>query len=247
MLHSITTANPGWLAGAAVNTAVFVAGAPILLKGLTANGMLHAWLLGTVVFSAFGAGGFALVCLYFLFGTAVTRVKLEQKQKEGIAEARSGRRGPASVWGSGSAGAFCALVALLTGNYRLWQIGYVASLTSKLSDTVSSEIGKAYGKTTYLITNLKLVPRGTEGAVSVEGTLAGLGAAAMYAVIAVAVGQASVSDAGLITAAAFLANVFESYLGAVVQGRVSWLSNDLVNVIQIFIAAAIAVIAKYYL
>jgi uncharacterized membrane protein len=47
-----------------------------------------------------------------------------------------------SVWGSGAAGAFCAVAALATRNYDLWQIGFVASFTSKLSDTVSSEIGK---------------------------------------------------------------------------------------------------------
>lgn len=48
---------------------------------------------------------------------------------------------------------------------------------------------QAYGKTTYLITSLKLVPRGTEGAVSLEGTLAGLGAAAVYAAAAFGLGQ----------------------------------------------------------
>jgi hypothetical protein len=63
------------------------------LQGLTWEGVLNSWLLGTTVFAAFGAGGYALVCLYFIFGTLVTKVKLEQKQKEGIAEARSGRRG----------------------------------------------------------------------------------------------------------------------------------------------------------
>jgi uncharacterized protein (TIGR00297 family) len=230
-----------------MSSLVFAPGLPLLLKGLTWEGVAHAYALGTVVASAFGWGGFALVCLYFLFGTAVTKVKLEQKQKEGIAEARSGRRGPTSVWGSGSAGAFCAVMALFTGDFTLWQIGFVASFTSKLSDTVSSEIGKAYGKTTYLVTSLKLVPRGTEGAVSLEGTLAGLAAAAVYAGAAVSIGQASVADAGIITAAAFLANVFESYLGAIVQGRVEWLNNDLVNVLQISVAAGLAVTAKYYL
>jgi uncharacterized membrane protein len=50
---------------------------------------------------------------------------------------------------------------------------------------------QAYGKTTYLITSLQLVPRGTEGAVSLEGTLAGLGAAAVYAALALALGQVS--------------------------------------------------------
>lgn len=105
--------------------------------GLTPAGVLHSWLLGTAIYSAFGPGGYTIVCLYFLLGSAVcahipaqcitwlstphvpgspsrslvvqvtrvhaalepsntavqvTKVKLAQKQKEGIAEARSGRR-----------------------------------------------------------------------------------------------------------------------------------------------------------
>ena len=46
--------------------------------------------------------------------------------------------------------------------------------------------------------------------------------------------------AAAITAAAFLANLFESWLGATVQGRLAWLSNDIVNVVQIVVAAALA-------
>ena len=75
--------------------------------------------------AAFGAGGYALVCLYFIFGSAVTKLKLEQKQAEGIAEARSGRRGVGSVWGSGSAGVLCALAALagVPPGAELWRLG----------------------------------------------------------------------------------------------------------------------------
>lgn len=47
-----------------------------------------------------------------------------------------------SVWGSGLAGMLCAVAALATGAQAPWQIGFVASFVSKLSDTVSSEIGK---------------------------------------------------------------------------------------------------------
>ena len=41
------------------------------LAGLTAAGVLHSWALGTAVYSAFGAGGYVLVCLYFILGSAV--------------------------------------------------------------------------------------------------------------------------------------------------------------------------------
>jgi len=71
------------------------------------------------------------------------------------------------------------------------QVGFAASFASKLADTTSSEIGKAYGRTTYLVTTLQRVPRGTEGAVSAEGTAAGVAAAAVVAGMAVALGQAS--------------------------------------------------------
>lgn len=53
----------------------------------------------------------------------VTKIKLAQKQKEGIAEARSGRRSPGSVWGSGIAGTACAAAVFLTGTVSPWQVG----------------------------------------------------------------------------------------------------------------------------
>ena len=72
-----------------------------------------------------------LVCVYFVVGSAVTKVKMKQKQEEGIAEARGGFRGPGSVWGSGTAGILCALAAI-TGctpvPEHLWGLGFVQFL-----------------------------------------------------------------------------------------------------------------------
>lgn len=105
--------SPGLPAGLLVNSAVFVLGINVLLKGnpplidilivlhdhcdlshevklhtlkvhdcpykqvdvgragLTGAGVLHSWALGTAIYSAFGAGGYVLVCLYFILGSAV--------------------------------------------------------------------------------------------------------------------------------------------------------------------------------
>lgn len=52
--------------------------------------------------------------------------------------------------------------------------------------------------------------------------------------------QVDVTGAVAVTVAAFAANIFESWLGATAQGRLPWLSNDLVNVLQISLAAALA-------
>ena len=43
------------------------------------------------------------------------------------------------------------------------------------------------------------------------------------------------------TIACIIANYAESVLGATVQGRVEWLSNDMVNMLQISFAAVLAV------
>lgn len=241
VLAAAGTASPGLAAGLLVNTAACTVGIQVLLRGLTWPGVANAWLLGTTVYAAFGAGAYLLVCLYFVLGTAVTKLKLAQKEKEGIAEQRSGRRGPGSVWGSGIAGCACALAALATGNPELWRIGFVASFGSKLSDTVSSEVGKAYGTTTFLVTTLQRVPRGTEGAVSAQGTAAGLAAVAGFAAIAWAAGQVDAQGAAVVAAAGTVANIAESYLGATAQGRVEWLTNDVVNMLQITLAAALAI------
>lgn len=77
---------------------------------------------------------------------------MAQKEAQGVAEKRKGRRGPSSVIGSSAAGCVCAFLSIsgVGGEAfsQLWRLGFVASFCTKLSDTVSSEIGKAYGKTT---------------------------------------------------------------------------------------------------
>ena len=116
------------------------------------------------------------------------------------------------------------------------------SLTSKLADTVSSEIGKAYGKTAILSTTWRRVPPGTEGAVSVEGTGAGMGAAVGFSLLAGMVGVVPWGWAGVgsVVVAAVVANYLESVAGAVWQDSIPWLTNDVVNMIQISGAALMA-------
>jgi len=89
-----------------------------------------------------------------------------------------------------------------------------------MSDTAASEVGKAYGKTAYLVTTLAVVPRGTEGAVSVEGTVAGV--VASLAMGALAVGMRLIAPAGLpvVAVAALVATTAESVIGATVQEQV---------------------------
>ncbi|MQL99660.1 hypothetical protein Taro_032384 [Colocasia esculenta] len=154
LVDLLRASPPTWGSAVASNLLIFVLGSPLLVTGLTGSGIAAAFLLGTLTWRAFGPSGFLLVATYFVIGTGVTKLKIKQKEAMGVAEKRRGRRGPGSVIGSSAAGCVCALLSIYGAGgvafLRLWQLGFVASFCTKLSDTVSSEIGKAYGKTTRL-------------------------------------------------------------------------------------------------
>lgn len=137
----------------------------------------------------------------------------------------------------------CAMLTYLAPEYAdLFRIGFVASFATKLSDTFGSEIGKAFGRTTYLITTLKLVPRGTEGAVSLEGTVAGIAASAVLTGLATALGVISGAESfSICIFSALIATTIESFIGAIFQDNVPWLTNEFVNFIMTVISAAIGI------
>lgn len=238
-----------WLVAIALNTLLGAIAWFSPKKLLTPAGLLHAWVLGIIIWGTLGWTGYVVILFYFLVGSAVTRLGLAQKEAAGIAEKRSGARGPENVWGSALTGTLCALGAYLSGSpqtaspmAQLLVLGYVASLSTKLADTCASEVGKAYGKRTFLITTLQPVAPGTEGAVSLEGTLAGLVGGAAIATVGWAVGLISPMHILTCVIAAFIATNLESVIGATLQSRYDWLSNEVVNMINTAIGAIAAIL-----
>jgi uncharacterized protein (TIGR00297 family) len=240
--------NNPWLVAIALNSILMLVSIVIPKKLLTPAGTINAWGLGVVVWGTLGWRGYGVVMFYFLVGSAVTRIGMAQKEAEGIAEKRGGARGPENVWGSAFTATICAIgVAaikfgwLATGWESLLILGYVASFATKLSDTTASEVGKAYGKSTFLITTLKPVPRGTEGAISLEGTLAGIVGGILISLVAYSLGMITVQGVIICTIAAFIATNVESVIGATLQSEIDWLSNELVNVINTIVGAVVAI------
>lgn len=219
-----------------------------LLKSLTLQGYLHAMALGTGLWTTLGWRGWTLCVLYLIFGSLVTKVKFAEKEKRGIAEGRGGRRGPENVWGSAATGLACALCSVQGETFlgissELYLLGYVASLATKLSDTFASEIGKAYGKTTFLITTLERVEPGTEGAVSAEGTAASVVGGLLLSLYGWSVGLITPIMVPISVAAAFVATNIESLLGATLQGKknLEWITNEVINFINTLIGAILAI------
>ncbi len=214
------------------------------LPFLTKKGWIHAGVLGTILWGSIGWNGWLSVCLYLLLGTLVTKIGYKNKASRGIAEARGGQRGPENVWGSAATGCSLALLSCFwPDSSMLFMIGFASSFTAKLSDTFSSEIGKRFGKRTFLITTLMPVDPGTEGAISIEGSLAGLlGSLIMTAVMISLSIVSGISVAFIVLFSGYLATIIESYIGAVAQNKISWMTNELVNSIQTSIAAIISIL-----
>ncbi|MGA8909623.1 MAG: DUF92 domain-containing protein, partial [Acidobacteriaceae bacterium] len=116
----------------------------------------------------------------------------------------------------------------------------IAAMAEATADTVSSELGQVLGGEPRMITTLGPVPAGTDGAISLAGTLLGsLAAAILVAVAALALPQLSRIDAILALAAGIAGVFIDSLLGAIPE-RGGWLNNDAVNTLSTLAAALLA-------
>jgi uncharacterized protein (TIGR00297 family) len=200
--------------------------------------------LGTERVSVWHSALPALTAL-FLLTFAATRAGKHRKLRLGVAEDRRGRTAAQVVANLGVAG-----LLPLTAYFRAfdWNSGIsgemsfseyvlpvllIAALCEATADTVSSEIGQAFGGTPFLLTSLRPVAPGTDGAISLLGTFAGIAGAAIVALIAVlTLNVRYVSFPPRFAALSLFGGVaglfFDSLLGATVERR-GWLGNDLVN------------------
>ncbi len=202
---------------------------------LTKSGWIHSAILGTVLYGCLGWNGWFSVVIYLVLGSAVTKIGFAYKKSKGISEGRDGRRGPENVWGSAATGTFMAILLQLLNGYGQYYIfiGFAASFTAKLADTFGSEIGKRWGQRTYLITDFRSVPAGTDGAVSLVGTFASLLGSFLMAFVMFSLAFLPTAKVFFIVAlSGFIATVFESLFGALFQARLKWMTNEIVNFFQ---------------
>ena len=228
--------------GAAVNA--LLAGLAYAARSVSVSGAVGGWILGTALYTFGGWRGFLMLALFFVLGTVTTKMGYRKKADLGIAQEKGGRRGVKNAVANTLTGVVFAVLFAATAYPEIFAAALVAAFATAVCDTVSSEIGQAYGRTHVLITNLKRVPAGTDGAVSLEGTLAGLAASVVLSAVAWQVGLVSLPVAAIAAAAGFAGATIESYLGATVE-RLDMLDNELVNFANTMIGALIALLSTW--
>ena len=119
------------------------------------------------------------------------------------------------------------------------RLAFAAALAAGGSDTIASEIGKAWGRRTWSVTSLAHVPPGTSGAMSLEGTAAGVAGALGLGAAAVALGLvAARAGCRRSSIGATAGSLLESWLGATLEAP-GILNNDMLNFINTAAAALV--------
>lgn len=209
-----------------------------LVRGVTNSGALAGALSCFVLYAGGGPGAFAGLITVFALAWTTTRLGYRRKQALGTAERREGRKGSQVLANLGVATA-CAALHLFSPGQPLFLLATAAALSEAAADTVSSEVGQAYGRKARLITTWRLVPPGTDGGISLVGTVAGVLAAGIVSSVCVFGGLLPLHWAAISVGAALLGMVADSFLGAWLERR-RLVNNDSVNFFGTLIAAATA-------
>lgn len=226
--------------GAAVNAAL--AGAAYAARTVSPSGVVAGFLLGTAIYALLDWRGYLLLFAFFIIGSACTKFGYRQKAAAKIAQEKGGRRGARHAIANTGVAAACALFAAATPYPVVFALAFAGAFATAAADTASSEIGQVLGRRTFLITTFRPVPRGTDGAVSLEGTLAGIVASLVIAALGYAVGlypAAGTVAVAAVVVAAFLGTTFESIVGATLERR-RLLDNEGLNFLNTLVGALAA-------
>jgi len=241
----------GWIAA---NTVLAIAG--YALRSVNLSGMIAGWILGTIIIIGGGSALYLPLIAFFIIGTLVTKLGYKRKSKAGLAQEGGGRRGASHAFANAGVAALCA-IAVWRGLSILPLLMGITALATAACDTTGSEIGQLFGRRAFLATTLRRVEPGTEGALSIEGTLAGIFAAAAVAITGVAatihhyrsgfIGSVVIARSrtvAVITLCAFLGSYAESLAGNWNRKHGSEIPNGVLNFFNTVMGALLFYIAS---
>jgi uncharacterized protein (TIGR00297 family) len=190
---------------------------------LTPGGVLGAILVGG---AAVGLGGWAwgaLVVLFFLASSALSRYKEAQKERLAEKFSKGARRDLAQALANGGVAALLAAAHAFAPHPALWA-AFAGALAAVNADTWATELGVLSRAQPRLITTGRPVETGTSGGITWRGTGAALAGAGLIGLAAGLFGLAEGGGLARLAAVAAAATVgglagslADSLLGATVQ------------------------------
>lgn len=241
-----------------ITLAVLVAGTGVLTRTLTPVAGVVAGLVGFAVGAGTGWPGLVALGVFFVSATAVSRAA--EPHQPAWVDAKGNRRDPWQVLANGGVATAGGMVGLvLDPSVGLWIV--IPSLAAASADTWATAVGSFSPTDPIHLTRMARVPKGSSGGVSLIGTAGGFLGAGLVAFLPGLTGAPPA-----LCLAAFLIGILgmvaDSLMGATVQGRfhcpacdlpseqqvhrcgratrhaggVSWISNDVVNLLATLLA-----------
>jgi uncharacterized protein (TIGR00297 family) len=208
-------------------------------------GFITGWILGTIVILGGGPPLYVALLAFFIVGTACTRLGYARKARAGLAQEKGGRRGAGHAIANVGVAAICS-IAVWRGLGLVPLFMGITALATAAADTAGSEIGQLIGKRAFHPLTLRRVERGTDGAISIEGTLAGLFGALIVAIAGTAmathhirpgfIGTVTIDKARVIivvTICAILGSYSESVIGSLTKN----VNNHVMNFLNTVVGA----------
>ena len=221
-----------WAAGVSTVFALLVWGLKAATGPASALGgvLCLCFLMQRITGDGWTMTGLPELIALFVITFAATRFGRGKKEAFGPAEARRGRRAAQIAANLGVAAIFAVWLDPIAFAASL------AALAEATADTVSSEMGQVLGGRPFLVTTLERVEAGTDGGISLAGTLCGVLAAGVIAVFPVFLHAVSGLEGLVIFVAGCAGLIFDSVLGATLEQR-GWIGNDVVNTASTLFAA----------
>jgi uncharacterized protein (TIGR00297 family) len=211
-----------------------------VVRGVTTAGALAGGSVCFALLLSAGIGGFVPLLTVFVLTWVSTRLGRARKVGFGTGESGGGRDALQVFANLGTAVALAVAFALVWSDRRLL-IAMAAALAEAAADTMSSEIGQAFGGTPRLVTNWSKVAAGTNGAITLAGTLAGFAGAVTVGLVGVRIGLFPWRGFPICAGAGLAGMLVDSFLGATLERR-GLLGNNGVNFISTVMSAALAIV-----
>jgi len=213
-----------------------------LMGTVTDGGAMAGVLVAFVLMVSAGFSGLVPLLTLFALTVVSTRIGYARKQRLGVAERRRGRKA-SQVLANLSAAALCALPVVWLPKFSgVLLLAAMAALAEAAADTVSSELGQATASSAYMITDFRPAAIGTNGAISVEGTLSGCIAASIVAWASAFAGIVPWQWTPIVALAGVGGMFLDSVLGATWENA-GKMGNDSVNFVSTVFAADLALVA----
>jgi len=205
-------------------------------KSLDLFGSAVMIVMGIVIIFSAGANWLLLIVLFLVMSLLATKFSKKYKMSLGEFE---GRRTSKNVISNGVVACF---MAAFGGYYLPFVGGFIGAIATATADTLASEIG-VLDPHPRLITTLQKVDPGTNGAISVLGTVSGIAGATIIGIAAYLLNI--MHDPIFVIVVSVISGTIgcfiDSILGALFENQ-GWLTNEHVNLLATIFGAIVGIL-----